>query len=137
MRGDSKSACGNKSSSNATSKKRERNRRENRHKSGSGRRSRPVGDRKSKMRCGDNKRATMKRRAKSNGTKAQDWWVVLGTEPNASLETAKQAYRSKIKQYHRDRVEGRGPEFIQLASQKSKELNSALNKAKRYAQAQR
>jgi hypothetical protein len=79
---------------------------------------------------GDNERG-----AKSNGTKAQDWWVVLGTEPNASLETAKQAYRSKIKQYHPDRVEGRGPEFIQLASQKSKELNAALNKAKRYAQA--
>jgi DnaJ-domain-containing protein 1 len=73
------------------------------------------------------------RKAKSNGAKAQDWWVVLGTAPNATLETAKQAYRSKIKQYHPDRVEGLGAEFIQLASQKSKELNAALNEAKRHA----
>ena len=73
------------------------------------------------------------RKAKLNGTGTQDWWAVLGISQDATLETAK--YRSKMKQYHPDRVEGLGPEFIQLASQKSKELNAALIDAKRYARA--
>jgi DnaJ-domain-containing protein 1 len=81
----------------------------------------------------DQQERAEERRAKSNGTEAQDWWVVLGTAPDATLETARQAYRLKIKQYHPDRVEGLGPEFTQLADQKSKELNAALAEAKRYA----
>lgn len=73
------------------------------------------------------------RRAKSRDTNAQDWWMVLGIAPEATFETAKRAYLLKIKQYHPDRVTGLGPEFIQLAELKSKELNRALDQAKRYA----
>jgi DnaJ-domain-containing protein 1 len=73
------------------------------------------------------------RRAKSNGAIAQDWWAVLGTAPDATLEIAKQAYRLKVKQYHPDRVAGLGPEIVQLAEQRSKELNAALEQARLYA----
>jgi hypothetical protein len=40
-----------------------------------------------------------------------------------------------MKLYHPDRVEGLAPEIVQLAEQKSKELNAALEEAKRYARA--
>jgi DnaJ-domain-containing protein 1 len=70
-------------------------------------------------------------RSTSDGGKSQGWWLVLGTAPDATFEIAKEAYLLKIQQYHPDKVAGLGPEFVQLAEQKSKELNAALEQAKR------
>jgi TPR repeat protein len=65
-------------------------------------------------------------RSKPDSAKIHDWWVVLGTTPDANLEATKQVYRLKMKQYHPDRVAGLGPEFVRLAEQKSMELNEAM-----------
>jgi DnaJ-domain-containing protein 1 len=73
---------------------------------------------------------TGERKAKINSDKPRDWWSVLGVAPDATLEVAKHAYRLKMKQYHPDRVSGLAPEFIQLAHEKSLELNRALDQAR-------
>jgi TPR repeat protein len=70
--------------------------------------------------------------AASDGARTQDWWMILGTLEDATMETAKQAYRSKMKQYHPDRVVGLGPELVQLAEQKTRELNAAIEQAERH-----
>jgi TPR repeat protein len=61
-----------------------------------------------------------------------EWWVVLGTDAEASMEIAKQAYRLKMKQYHPDRTLGLAPELIQMAEKKARELNSAMEQAERH-----
>jgi DnaJ-domain-containing protein 1 len=61
------------------------------------------------------------------------WWQVLGVSQRATFDDAKAAYRTKIKQYHPDRVVGLGEEFQQLADRKTKELNEAFNVARRRA----
>jgi DnaJ domain len=61
------------------------------------------------------------------------WWDVLGVDPLASLEELKASYRTKIKQYHPDRVVGLGEEFVVLARDKSQRLNQAYEEAQTYA----
>jgi hypothetical protein len=61
----------------------------------------------------------------------KEWWDVLGISENATIEDAKKAYRLKMKQYHPDRLVGLADEFIQLAEQRSCELNEALEQARR------
>ncbi len=50
------------------------------------------------------------------------------------MEDVKRAYRDKVRQYHPDKVAGLAPEFTQLAEQRTRELNAALQQAKRHAQ---
>jgi TPR repeat protein len=69
--------------------------------------------------------------ASSGQAPTQDWWVILDTTPEAAMETVKLAYRSKMKQYHPDRVVGLGPELVQLAEKKARELNAAIECAER------
>jgi hypothetical protein len=61
----------------------------------------------------------------------KEWWDVLGISENATIEDANKAYRLLIKQYHPDRLVGLADEFIQLAEQRSRELNEALEQARR------
>jgi hypothetical protein len=61
------------------------------------------------------------------------WWEVLGISPEATLADAQTAYRLMMRQYHPDKVAGLGTELIQLAEQKSRELNAALDQAKQQA----
>src|SRR5262249_2410371 len=60
------------------------------------------------------------------------WGGVLGTEPNATLEIAKRAYRAKMKECHPDKVIWLAPELVELAEQKTRELNAAMEEAERY-----
>jgi hypothetical protein len=62
-----------------------------------------------------------------------EWWEVLGIPPEATLADVQKAYRLMMRQYHPDKVVGLGPELIQLAEQKSRELNAALDQAKQQA----
>jgi DnaJ-domain-containing protein 1 len=62
-----------------------------------------------------------------------EWWRVLEISPDATFVEVQQAYRLKIKQYHPDKVAGLGAELVQLAERKSRELNAALEQAKRNA----
>jgi DnaJ domain len=64
----------------------------------------------------------------------RNWWDVLGTARDATLNEVKAAYRQKIKLYHPDRVASLAPEFVQLAEQRSRELNAALDQALREVQ---
>ena len=64
----------------------------------------------------------------------REWWDILGTTSQATMEDVKRAYRDKVRQYHPDKVAGLAPEFTQLAEQRTRELNAALQQAKRHAQ---
>jgi DnaJ-domain-containing protein 1 len=59
------------------------------------------------------------------------WWSVLEVSPRASADEIRHAYRSKIKQYHPDRVAGLAPEFIELAERHTQVLNAAYGEATR------
>jgi DnaJ-domain-containing protein 1 len=57
------------------------------------------------------------------------WYEVLDVDSNASLADIKLAYKRKISQYHPDKVAALGPELTQLAEAKTREINSAYDKA--------
>jgi curved DNA-binding protein CbpA len=57
------------------------------------------------------------------------WHVVLGVSPWATAEEIRQAYRTKIKQNHPDRVHGMSSIFSELAEAETKRLNSAYAEA--------
>jgi DnaJ-domain-containing protein 1 len=77
------------------------------------------------------KRARREQQGGPQGTRP--WWEVLGVSQGSSWDEVKAAYRTKIKQYHPDRVLGLGEEFQHLADRKTRELDEAFNEAKRRA----
>jgi hypothetical protein len=50
---------------------------------------------------------------------------ILGVGDNATWEEINTAYRRLVMMYHPDRVAGLGPEFIEIAERKMKEINGA------------
>jgi hypothetical protein len=54
-----------------------------------------------------------------------DAYAVLGIQPGASLDQARQAWKALIVQYHPDKVAHLGPEFRELAEKKTRELMQA------------
>ncbi len=60
----------------------------------------------------------------------EHWSQVLEVDRAASIESIKTAYRSKIRQYHPDKVSSLGREFQEIAEQKSKQINAAYETAK-------
>jgi DnaJ-domain-containing protein 1 len=69
--------------------------------------------------------------AETSKDHTRHWWDVLGVSPSASMDEIKRAYRSKLRMYHPDRVNGLGPELIRMAEDRTRELNSAFEQAKR------
>jgi hypothetical protein len=67
-------------------------------------------------------------------SKDRNWWDVLGIARDATPDEVKAAYRQKMKLYHPDKVAGLASEFVQLAEQRSRELNAALDEAMREVQ---
>lgn len=65
---------------------------------------------------------------RSNST-ARAWHEVLGIEPGASIDEIRVAYKRKMSQYHPDKVASLGEEFMDIAVNKSKEINSAYKQA--------
>jgi DnaJ-domain-containing protein 1 len=59
------------------------------------------------------------------------WFKVLEVTPTARKDQIVRNYRRKIQQCHPDRVAGLAPEFIQLAEERTKLLNSAYAEAVR------
>jgi DnaJ-domain-containing protein 1 len=67
----------------------------------------------------------------TNDEPPRPWWQVLGIPDGSTLDEAKVAYYTKVKQYHPDKVIGLGEEFQKLADDKTKEINEAFESAKR------
>ena len=74
----------------------------------------------------------------SNGTRQQEEkyktsqidlqsaYKILGINPDAENEEIKSAYKTKIKEYHPDRLDNFGDEIKDLAVRKTKEINEAF-----------
>jgi DnaJ-domain-containing protein 1 len=57
------------------------------------------------------------------------WFEVLGLSPAATVEEVREAYRTKIKQNHPDRVQDMAPPIRSLAEAETKKLNVAYQEA--------
>lgn len=57
------------------------------------------------------------------------WYAVLGCERNDSVEVIKKQYRKLVHEYHPDKIAAKGlpDEFIQLASEKFREIQEAYD----------
>jgi DnaJ-domain-containing protein 1 len=64
-----------------------------------------------------------------DGQTTPAWHEVLGVAPNAFHEQVVAAYRSKMRQYHPDKVSTLGSEIQALAEQRAKEINAAYAQA--------
>lgn len=63
----------------------------------------------------------------SDDSRMEVAYGVLGLPPGASFSDVKTAYRSKMKDYHPDKVAHLPPEFQDVAHRKSQEINQAYN----------
>lgn len=62
-----------------------------------------------------------------NQTEAKpDPFTVLGVARNATFEEIKTAYRTKMREYHPDKVASLGAELRELAERKAKQINEAF-----------
>jgi DnaJ like chaperone protein len=64
----------------------------------------------------------------------RQWYETLDVDQTATMEEIKAAYRTKIKQYHPDRVENLAPELKALAQNRTQEINTAYEIARRLRQ---
>jgi hypothetical protein len=60
---------------------------------------------------------------------ANIWFAVLGLSSDATIDEAKDAYKTLIKQNHPDRVHGMAPIFRALAEAETKKINAAYRQA--------
>ena len=60
-----------------------------------------------------------------------DPYQVLEIAPSASAEEITHAYRTQMKRYHPDRVEGLGPELRTVAHRKTQEIQRAYDELRR------
>lgn len=74
------------------------------------------------------KESTRQESPQSDST-AQAWHEVLGVTPAASIDEIRIAYKRKMSQYHPDKVASLGEEFMDIAVNKSKDINSAYKQA--------
>ena len=70
-----------------------------------------------------------RRESPQSSSTAQAWHEVLGVTPAASIDEIRAAYKRKMSQYHPDKVASLGEEFMDIALNKSKEINSAYKQA--------
>ncbi len=70
-------------------------------------------------------------KAKPNNSEASitlsDAYKVLEIKSDADIESIKSAYKTKIKEYHPDKVQTMGKEILDIANRKTKEINDAYN----------
>jgi hypothetical protein len=65
----------------------------------------------------------------AEAARQDDWPMVLGVSPSATLDEVKQAYKGLIKKNHPDRVNDMSPSFVRLAEAETKKLNVAYAEA--------
>lgn len=59
----------------------------------------------------------------------REWHQVLNLTPDSSVSEIRKSYRRLIQKYHPDKVADLGTELVQLAEQKTKEINLAYERA--------
>lgn len=59
------------------------------------------------------------------------WWDVLEIRPTDSLDVVKRAFRKQMGLYHPDKVAALGADLIELANQKTKDINHAYEEAQK------
>lgn len=57
------------------------------------------------------------------------WYEVLNVSPSAHANEIRRAYRNLMSQYHPDKVASLGPELRDLSERKTKEINTAYDRA--------
>jgi len=57
------------------------------------------------------------------------WYAILSVAPNADTLEIRRAYKSLMSQYHPDKVAALGPELKELCERKTKEINTAYDRA--------
>ena len=62
-------------------------------------------------------------------TASDEWEDVLGVTADAPIEEIKAAWKTRMKEYHPDRVQTLGPKLRELAESESKRLNDAYEAA--------
>ena len=65
--------------------------------------------------------------------KFREWWEVLGVSPTATLTEIKKARNAKAMQFHSDKIQHMSEAFKQEAEEELKAINTAFEKAKKYA----
>ena len=55
-----------------------------------------------------------------------DCYAILGIQWTASLEEAERAYHDLVRQWHPDRFHNAGPEALEEAEARTRELNDAI-----------
>ena len=76
------------------------------------------------------------KKSSSSADKLKRFYNLLGVSDTDSLDSIKKKYRSIIKEYHPDRIQGKGlpDEFINFANKKLVEFNEAYNEIKKQKQ---
>lgn len=69
------------------------------------------------------------RSAQGEAPQEEPWFQILEVPESAGKEEITSAYRTKIRQYHPDKVASLGPELRELAELKSKQINAAYDYA--------
>lgn len=64
---------------------------------------------------------------KKNISNLDEAFKVLGIDNNSTIEQIKEAYKTKMKEYHPDRVSGLGEELQNLARTKTQQINEAYS----------
>lgn len=57
------------------------------------------------------------------------WHKVLNVSQSADIQEIRRAYKSLMSQYHPDKVASMGPELRELCERKTKEINTAYDRA--------
>lgn len=65
------------------------------------------------------------------GASRKDHYTLLGVAKAASADEIKKAYKQLASQYHPDKVAHLGPELIEFAKNKFREINEAYNEARK------
>lgn len=71
---------------------------------------------------------TSRHEPQQSGSTKIAWHEVLGVAPSASSDEIRGAYKRKMSQYHPDKVASLGEEFMEIAVNRSKEINVAYKK---------
>ena len=61
-----------------------------------------------------------------------DAYRILEINSNSDIDSIKTAYKTKIKEYHPDKVQTMGKEIQEIANRKTKEINDAYNLIKKH-----